>query len=62
LGAEDPRNLNPTWQRKWREAANFGGSSADYVILHAGGSSCNHSTPFAGLVLPLHFLSYQRLS
>jgi hypothetical protein len=36
LGTEDLRNLNPTWERKWREAANFGrSSSADSVILHA---------------------------
>jgi hypothetical protein len=36
LGAEDLRNLHPTWQRKWREAANFGGSSSpDSVILYA---------------------------
>jgi hypothetical protein len=35
--------------------------SADSVTFHASGPSCNHSSPFASLVLPRHFLSIQRL-
>jgi hypothetical protein len=46
LGCRRSKGSQSNMSGKWREAANFGGSSADCVILHVSGPSCNHSAPF----------------